>query len=350
MLHSTVLPLSAGSTISNNNVEQIEEITSLICHEMRTPLTSIQGVLKLLDYEQFGNLSDDGLKLLKLAIGGADRLTRLVDFLEHHPDLLPAILSAEDIENFKLEKDIAGGLKRREFFLNYQPIISVLDNRIIGFEALARWQHPTQGLISPTTFIPLSEKTGQIKELELYLLRMACQQLQDWQAGFCHDAPIMMSINLSSSQLSEPDLCLKVKDILSDYTIIPNTLKLEITESFLIGNQNKALENIVKLKELGVKFYIDDFGTGYSSLARLQDFPFDAIKIDRSFISNQNWVMSEAILALASRLNLDVIAEGIETPAQLDKMKQIGCRKMQGYHFSMPVDSLAAAQFLLKGI
>lgn len=345
-----MLPLSSDSSTSLDNLEQIEEITNLICHEIRTPLTSIQGVLKLLDHEQFGNLSDDGLKLLNLAIGGANRLTRLVNFLEHHPDLLSSMLSASDIEYFKLEKEIAGGLHRQEFFLYYQPIISVVENRIVGFEALARWQHPTKGIVTPINFIPFAEKTGQIKDLGLHLLKQACKQLHIWQTSLPCQPPIMLSINISSIQLSESDLCLRVEDILSDHEIVPGTLKLEITESFLIGNQNEALENIIRLKEMGIKIYIDDFGTGYSSLGRLQDFPFDAIKIDRSFISNQNWVMSEAILALASRLQLDVIAEGIETEEQLDKMKHIGCHKMQGYYFSKPVDSRAASRLLLKNI
>ncbi|NER81822.1 MAG: EAL domain-containing protein [Leptolyngbya sp. SIO1D8] len=346
MVHLPSHPLASDYTI--DQLEQIEEISNLICHELRTPLTSIQGVLKILHHEQFAQLSEDGERLLNIAITASNRLTRLANMLEYQSENLPSMLSIEDMERLKLGNELAYGLKQQEFFLDYQPIVSIADDRVIGFEALARWNHPTRGLISPAVFIPLAERSGFIEKLGLYLLEQACQQLYLWQKEFPCDPPITMSINLSSVQLSQPGLSHDIQQILFRNSIKPETLKLEITESALMENQDRAFENIIKLKDVGVKIHLDDFGTGYSSLARLQDFPFDALKIDKSFTLSQNWVVSEAILLLASRLRLDVIAEGIETLEQLQSLRNIGCDKVQGFYFAKPMNSNNASRLLVK--
>ncbi|MBE7383441.1 MAG: EAL domain-containing protein [Leptolyngbya sp. SIO1E4] len=346
MVHSSSRPLIPDCTLAQ--LEQIEDISNLVCHELRTPLTSIQGVLKILHNEQFANFSEDGERLLGIAISAANRLTRLANAIEHRSEAIPSMLSLEDMKRLKLGNDLVCALSRQEFFLDYQPIISITDDRVIGFEALARWNHPDQGVISPTVFIPLAEKSGLIQPLGLSLLEQACQQLWIWQREFPSDPPISMSINLSSVQLSQSDLSQKIQEILLRTGVTPETLKLEITESALMENQDRALDNILNLKEIGVKVHLDDFGTGYSSLARLQDFPFDALKIDKSFILSQNWIVSEAILLLASRLQLDVVAEGIETLEQLQSLRKIGCDKVQGYYFSRPVNNRSASQLLAR--
>jgi len=334
--------------ISSDPSHQFEDISLLICHELRTPLTSIQGALKLLEHQQFGCLSDNGQRLLAIAINNADRLTRLANALESQPAPLLTLLSPSEIELLQLENDLFRSFEQQDFYLVYQPIVSINDSQIIGFEALARWQHSNQGLISPDIFIPLAEKTGLIQSLGLWLLDQACQQLQHWQTQFPSISPLSISVNLSTVQLLQPQLVQQIDQIIKQNNIHPSSLKLEITESTLIKNQSLALEVLIELRRLGIQLYVDDFGIGYSSLGRLQDLPFDTLKIDRSFIQNKNWAMSEAIMMLAHRLDLDVIVEGVETADDLASLRQLGCDKMQGYYFSRPTDNATILTMLTQ--
>jgi c-di-GMP phosphodiesterase len=325
-----------------------QDTSLLICHELRTPLTSIQGALKLLGGQHFGSLSADGQRLLTIAINNAERLIRLANALEIQPTPLLTVLSASRIELLQLENDLHQAVEQEEFYLLYQPIVCLETNQIIGFEALARWWHSTRNEISPEIFIPLAEKTGLIYGLGCSLLEQACQQLRQWQVEFPSIDSLSVSVNVSVLQLLEPQLVEKISQILEQNQIVPSSLKLEITESALIENKHLALETLIELQRVGVQFHIDDFGTGYSSLGRLQELPFDTLKIDRSFIHNKNWIMSEAILMLAQRLNLDVIVEGVETLDDFISLKQLGCQKMQGYFFSKPTDSASASSMLMQ--
>ncbi|WOD40320.1 EAL domain-containing protein [Nodosilinea sp. E11] len=318
-----------------------------ICHELRTPLTSIQGALKLLGGQHFGALSDDGQRLLAIAINNTDRLVRLADALEVTPTPLLTVLSDSKIELLQLENDLHKAVEQEELFLLYQPIVSLETNQIIGFEALARWQHSTRGVISPEIFIPLAEKTGLIYAMGFSLLKQACHQLRRWQTEFPSISPLSISVNLSALQLLQPGLPEQIDQILKQTHISPISLKLEITESALIENKRLALETLVQLQQIGIQLYIDDFGTGYSSLGRLQELPFDTLKLDRSFIHSKNWAMSEAILILAQRLNLDVIVEGVETLEDFLCLKKLGCKKMQGYFFSRPMDEITISSMLM---
>lgn len=335
------------TSFSDEKLEQLGDISNLVRHELRTPLTSIHGVLKLLQSEYSDGVSADGGKLIDIAIVAANRLTRLADALEGGSDILRTMISSQEIENMRLENDLIKGLENREFSLHFQPFFSAQEQRIVGFEALARWQHPTRGLISPGTFIPIAEKSGIINPLGLSLLQAACQTLHEWQQQLTSQPPLTMSINLSSIQLSDPNLGDKIKSVLNFYAIQPHTLAMEVTESALIENSDIALETILKLKSMGIDIYLDDFGTGYSSLSRLQELPFDAIKIDRSFVMQQNWTISKAILLLADSLQVSVIAEGIETEEQFHSLRNLGCKMMQGYYFSKPIDAACALQLLI---
>lgn len=328
---------------------QFGDSSILISHELRTPLTAIHGALKLLKHEQFGSLSVEGQNLLEIAERNASRLVRLANILDHQSNSMKSFLTASEIERIKLENELFTSFSQKEFFLHYQPIISTAENnQLIGFEALARWQHPIKGMISPTTFVPMAEKVGLIHQLGLDLLKQACQQLKNWQELFPAEQPLTINVNLSTVQLSDPYFSQQVENVLNHTGIAPQTLKLEVTESALIERQDIALETFIDLKRIGVQIYVDDFGTGYSSLARLQDLPFDALKIDQSFIRSHNWTISEAILLLASRLGLDVVAEGIETSKELSKLSSLGCQKMQGYLFSKPLTSEEASSLLKK--
>lgn len=329
----------------DQKLAQLGDVANLIRHELRTPLTSIHGVLKILrdHYRQSSKAEEE---LINMAIASANRLTRLADALEDDAYVLRSMISAQEMENLKLEHELSRGLEKQEFFLHYQPIHCLQKKGVVGFEALARWQHPTRGLISPGIFIPLAEKSGFIHQLSLYLIEQVCQVLQSWkQANGAADMP-SISINLSTIQLSEPGLYLDIKTLLNQYDIQPGELIFEVTESALLENPDAALKNIIRLKEIGIIFYLDDFGTGYSSLARLQELPFDTIKIDKSFVIQQNWPISRAILMLAESLQLNVIAEGIETVEQLQVLQELGCTKMQGFYFSKPVDLATALQLI----
>ncbi|MBL1176625.1 EAL domain-containing protein [Pantanalinema sp. GBBB05] len=330
--------------------EPLQDIALFICHELRTPLTSIQGALGLLYTGHLGKLSEEGQRVLAIAISNANRLSRLANAIENRPTLPMMVFSDARIEQLQLENDLHEACDRQEFQLVYQPIITVESKQIIGFEALARWYHPHKGSISPTVFIPLAEKLGCIHHLGMSVLKQACQQLYLWQQQFPVHSGLTMSVNLSALQLLEPNLIEEVQQVLCETQISPQSLKLEITESALIENQEIAIVVLSKLRALGIQLYVDDFGTGYSSLGRLQDLPIDVLKIDRSFIQGKQWDISETIILLASKLGLDVIAEGVETVEDVAALQSSGCQKMQGYFFSKPIDGPTATNLIASTI
>jgi c-di-GMP phosphodiesterase len=330
--------------------DSIEDIASIISHELRTPLTAIQGLLGLLQMGALGSLSEEGQSLLTIAINNANRLTRLANAIDHDPVLPMTILSTIDIEQLKLENDLHQAFKHQEFQLHYQPIVSIELNQIIGFEALARWHHRQRGIISPTVFIPLTEKTGLIHALGMWTLEQACRQLYIWQQQFPGNMPLTMNVNVSALQFLQPTLVQQVQHILQRTGIAPNSLKFEITESALFENGDRHLVVLSELKNLGIQLYIDDFGTGYSSLGRLQDLPIDALKIDRSFIQGKNWAISETIILLAEKLGLEVIAEGVETVEEAVSLMNLGCKKMQGHFFSEASTGEAVSTLLAKSL
>lgn len=328
------------------SIELLEDTPLFICHELRTPLTSIYGALGLLHTGQLGTLSDEGQRVLAIAINNVNRLTRLANAIENKPALPMAILSEDTIEELQLENELYEALDRQEFNLVYQPIISIENNKIIGFEALVRWQHPSKGIISPDIFIPLAEKSKYIHRLGLWILEQACYQLSRWQQQFPFQLPLTMSVNLSARQLLQPDLVPEIQHILKKTGISSNNLKLEITESAVIENKQTAIAALLMLRKMGVHLCVDDFGTGYSSLGRLQRLPINVLKIDRSFVQSNQWDICETVILLAQKLGLDVIAEGVETAEDLASLKAVGCTKMQGYLFSRPLDSQVATALI----
>lgn len=335
-----------GGDTERHSISYLKDATLYICHELRTPLTSIQGALGLLNTGQLGCLSDEGQRILAIAINNANRLVRLANAIEDRPILPMTVLSDEVIQQLQLENELHGAIERQEFCLVYQPIISTDNHQILGFEALARWQHPTRGMIPPGIFIPLAEKMGCIHALGMKILERACQQISAWQQQFPSTPPLTVSVNLSALQLMQPGLSQEIQHILAESRMAPDSLKLEITESALIENQESALAVLLELRALGIQLYVDDFGTGYSSLNRLQRLPIDVLKIDRSFIQSKQWDISEMIVQLATRLGLEVIAEGVETTEDLAALQAVGCTKMQGYLFSKPLDSQAAGALI----
>ena len=328
---------------------QLDESVSFLSHELRTPLTSIRAALGLLNSGKLDTLSQKSQRLLEIAINNTNRLERLTEAIENEIACPVNLLSSEAMDRLRLQTELSFALEQEQFELYYQPIVSIETERIIGFEALIRWQHPLRGLVSPAEFIPLAEETGLIGELGIWVLRQACCQLSRWQQQFQFDSPLTMSVNLSSLQLSQQDLVEQVQQILHQTGVAPECLRLEITESALIENAETALVSLEQLKALGIQMYIDDFGTGYSSLSRLQDLPVDVLKIDRTFVSQQKWDLIWVIMMLATNVGLGAIAEGVETAEELEHLKRLGCRQVQGYFFSKPLDSQGAGQLIAAG-
>ncbi|NOH04047.1 MAG: EAL domain-containing protein [Chloroflexi bacterium] len=253
----------------------------------------------------------------------------------------------------ELETDLRKAVERQEFFIEYQPIVELRTRRIVGFEALARWQHPARGLVTPAEFIPTAEETGLIVPIGHWVLREACRQIRAWQAQFPTDPPLTISVNLSVRQCIQTDLVDKVAGVLHETGLDAGSLRLELTESMIVEDAESTSAMLSDLRALGVEVQIDDFGTGYSSLGCLQRLPIDTLKLDRTFISRigNDGAGSEIVrtmLMLAHDLGMKVIAEGVETDEQLSKLNSMDCEYGQGFLFTKPLDSRAAGELLAK--
>jgi diguanylate cyclase (GGDEF)-like protein len=255
----------------------------------------------------------------------------------------------------RLETELAlrRAITHGELRLHYQPIVSLPGGSIAGVEALVRWEHPTDGIISPADFIPIAEETGLIVPLGEWVLGEACRQARTWRQAHPDLAHLTMSVNLSGRQIAQSDLALVVANVLADTGLQADALVLEITESVLMGDAEYAITILQALKGLGVRLSIDDFGTGYSSLSYLKKFPVDALKIDRSFVDDlgsggEDSAIVLATISLADSLGLSTVAEGVETQEQVDALVAFGCDKGQGYFFSRPLPAATVTEVLLR--
>jgi diguanylate cyclase (GGDEF)-like protein len=259
-------------------------------------------------------------------------------------------MHARAVEMLSLETALRRALDRDEFRIHYQPIVHLEDGRLAGFEALVRWAHPERGLVPPAEFIPLAEETGLIAALGRHVLQESCRQLLAWQREF-PDQALTVSVNVSPRQLSQPDLLQEVEAILAETGLDPRSLVLEVTESAIIENPDAANAVFAQLSALGIRLALDDFGTGYSSLSYLHRFPFDKLKIDRSFITSvaddaRRTEIVRSITALGANLGMELVAEGVETAEQRNALVDLKCQYAQGYFFSRPVDAFSARALL----
>ena len=254
----------------------------------------------------------------------------------------------------RLEMALRTAVEREQFVLHYQPIVSIPDRKLCGFEALIRWQHPTRGLVPPGEFIPIAEETGMIVPMGKWALQEAMRQLATWRELTGNDE-LTMSVNLSSRQTDDPHLVQDVKDAIAASGLPASALHLELTESELMENATETADLLAELRREGVRIYMDDFGTGYSSLSYLDRFPVDGLKIDRSFVdvldgSTDSATMVRTILSLANNFGLEVVAEGIETQAQFSQLQTLGCGLGQGFLMSRPVGAAQAVDIVTAGV
>ncbi|CAN1209780.1 Response regulator receiver modulated diguanylate cyclase/phosphodiesterase [Tumidithrix helvetica PCC 7403] len=341
-----LLQLTETQTSIQTYVKQLHQLfeTPIQLDEIAiSSLIHVGIALSDLPYEQ----SEDFLRAADTAIdfakqGGGDRTIFFNNSMQQTA-----------MHRLSLEVNLQEAIKSQQLQVHYQPIFLVNTMQLIGFEALVRWQHPTQGWISPLEFIPLAEETGLIVILGNWVLAEACRQLGRWKAQFTEACPHRISVNLSGVQLHSPTLLNQIDRNLSDAGLSGENLVLEITETVLMENIKEAVDILEHLRERHIGLSIDDFGTGYSSLSYLQSLPITALKIDRSFIqdidTNQtNLEITSTIIELARRLGLKVVAEGIEKEAHVDILRSLACDYGQGFLFSRPIDATAATALIAK--
>ena len=334
-----------------NNLESVVTSANRVQDDLKLPFNldnhkvfitaSIGAVLGATEYDR----PEDVLRDADLAMYKAKSCGKAcVEFFN-------ANLRTIAISRLEVENELRHALDRQEFELNYQPILSLKSNDLIGFEALIRWNHPSRGQILPAEFITVAEETGLILPIGEWVLREACRQTLLWQETFTNQTGLAINVNISSKQLAQVNFLDQIHQILRETGLNPVCLRLEITESALIDNQVEANEIFENLSALGIQLQVDDFGTGYSALNYIQHFPIRTIKIDRSFVreiglAEKNLGLVQAIVVMAHELGMDTIAEGIETDDQLQSLKRIGCNYGQGYLISRPIDSQKVTRWL----
>ncbi|VAV95276.1 diguanylate cyclase/phosphodiesterase (GGDEF & EAL domains) with PAS/PAC sensor(s) [hydrothermal vent metagenome] len=343
--------------ISDNDAGSIkkesEALASLLHYEMNKPVPVDGQEIHLsltIGIAVATTALKDGNKLIQQAHIALQRLNSAsrTKTLLYQPELQTRANS-----RLKLENELREMLKNRKLSLNYQPIISLHNGQLIGFEALCRWNHPTRGMISPVEFIPLSEETGLIIPLGNWALREACNSLKIWVDKFPNLSNLTMNVNVSGLQLLQESFVSTTQETLLNSGLAGHQLKLEITESTLIENAEVARDILLDLKALDISLAIDDFGTGYSSLSYLNQFPIDTLKIDKSFINRMNatkdsYKIIHIISTLAQTLGMNLVAEGIEHKDQLLALKKLGYNMGQGFLFSRPLSFDDAEQYIRK--
>jgi diguanylate cyclase (GGDEF)-like protein/PAS domain S-box-containing protein len=352
------------------DVEEAESVARRIVEVLEEPFASetrnihVQASIGLAAYSGIGETRVeivDDIGADQDRADGAEQLMRNADlamykaksagggsFASYDPQMLAGLVA-----RLELEADLRVALERGQLKLHYQPTVDLATSEVIGFEALARWYHPERGLIAPADFIPIAEATGLIIPLGRWVLEEACRQAVEWSQGE-HGRPIKMAVNVSVRQFDRADLVDVVRQILGETGMPAQQLCLEMTESVLMTDTDGNLEQLVRLKELGVTLAIDDFGTGYSSLAYLRRFPVDTLKIDRSFVERlgaltDDTALADTIVQLGKSLGMATVAEGIEEFGQLAALREMGCHFAQGYYFSRPVPAAEAGRLLHEG-
>ena len=284
----------------------------------------------------------DVLRRAEIALQNAKATARSVVVFEPK-------LEEQTQERLRFYDDITRALETESFTLAYQPVLSTASGEVVGVEALMRWNHPSRGNVSPAEFIPMAEASGQIVDMGLWALRTACRQQRQWRRS--NELDLVMAVNLSARQISDPEVVDRIADVITRETVDPRAVKLEITESLIVEDNEAAMAVLHRLRSLGVRLSVDDFGTGYSSLSRLSKLPIDELKIDRYFVDGigsegPRETILAASIGMAHGLGLPVVAEGVETPEQLAYLQANGCEYVQGFLFSRPVPAAEIVPFV----
>ena len=257
------------------------------------------------------------------------------------------------VARLQIESDLRRAIDRQQFYLTYQPIVSLSTGDICGFESLIRWQHPERGVVSPLEFISVAEETGMIIPIGSWVLEEACRTAKAWNAMRPEEEALSISVNVSRRQMEESDFLDKVRQVLSKTEVDANNLRIEITESMIMHDSESMIVVLQELRKMGIRLYMDDFGTGHSSLSCLHQFPIDFLKIDQAFVrtmkSNREYAsVIHAIISLAHNLGVEVVSEGIETPEQISQLISLECDYGQGYYFAKPLAKEDAKSFLMS--
>jgi diguanylate cyclase (GGDEF)-like protein/PAS domain S-box-containing protein len=338
--------------LSEQDPARIAAVADAIKHAISAPITFakreivLTASIGLITWTLEQASAEDLVKDAELAMHQAKRFggDRIEPFR-------PAFRTA-GTDRLQFESDLRRAIERREFTLAYQPIVRLEDNSIAGFEALLRWDHPRRGMIPPSDFIPVAESCGLIVQLGLFAMQRAADDLAVWQKQF-GDTPLSISVNLSSRQLIRRDLVSDVRSVIARANIKPRCLRLELTESLVMDNPEQAAHVLNKLKQLGIGLSLDDFGTGYSSLAYLTRFPFDTIKIDKSFVDDttpKRSVLLRSMVNMAHELGLSVVAEGISDQSDALELRQMGCEYVQSFMFGAPVSGDQVVKLLKEQV
>jgi len=338
--------------LSESGAEKVTAVAQTIRRTLRAPITFndreifVTGSIGMTLGDNEPQRGEEVLKDAELAMyhakrGGGDRI-----------EVFKPAMRARKTDRLTLESDLRRAIEREEIAILYQPIVRLEDRAVAGFEALARWNHPKLGRMSPAEFITIAEETGLIVELGLFVLERAAKQLSTWQRTLRQRNPLFVSVNVSSRQLLRHDLIQDLRSVLTRSVVARGTLKLELTESVVMENPEHAAQMLARIRELGAGLALDDFGTGYSSLSYLQRFPFDTIKIDQSFVrttaKGTRPVILRSIVSLAHDLGMDVVAEGAETDSDAVELSQLGCEYAQGFLFGAPMTPEKARELLLQ--
>jgi diguanylate cyclase (GGDEF)-like protein/PAS domain S-box-containing protein len=336
--------------LSESGAEKVTAVAQTIRRTLRAPITFndreifVTGSIGMTLGDNEPQRGEEVLKDAELAMyhakrGGGDRI-----------EVFKPAMRSRKTDRLTLESDLRRAIEREEIAILYQPIVRLDDRSVAGFEALARWNHPKLGRMSPAEFINVAEESGLIVELGLFVLERAARQLSTWQRTLRLRNPLFVSVNVSSRQLLRHDLIQDLRSVLTRSVVARGTLKLELTESVVMENPEHAAQMLHRIRELGAGLALDDFGTGYSSLSYLQRFPFDTIKIDQSFVrttaKGTRPVILRSIVSMAHDLGMDVVAEGAETDSDAVELSQLGCEYAQGFVFGAPMTAEKARELL----
>ncbi|HET7893708.1 MAG TPA: EAL domain-containing protein [Candidatus Sulfotelmatobacter sp.] len=309
-------------------------------HEVRVSL-SIGIALSAPTHEQPEDLlKDAGVAMRRAKTLGGTRC-----------EVFDEAMHTRAVGRLRLESDLRAAMAEHQFRVLYQPILHLATRRVVSFEALLRWEHPSQGLISPYRFIEAAEDTGILVSIGYWLMLQACRQLHEWEMSNCGEHPVSVTVNVSARQFADARLLSDIQNALQETAVNPSRLQLEFTESIAAADPKLTITVLSHLKHLGIEVILDDFGTGATSLRGLRQFPVDALKIDRSLVSEMQTDRAasdvvELIATLAHKMNLRAIAEGIESARQAERLLELGCEYGQGYYFSQPLEAKAAEQFM----